>query len=94
MQEADGDGGDAQLLEAFGGAAHRRLVERQLDAAVEAHALGHLEPQPARHQRRRILDAQVEQVVAALEAHIEDVAEAGRRQHAGHRARAARSPRW
>ena len=88
MQEADRDRGDAEFAEPARGRLHRGLVERQLDAAVEAHALRHLEAQPPRHQRRRILDAQVEQVVAALEAHIEDVAEARGRQHAGHGAAA------
>ena len=83
MKEADGDGRNVELAEAARGSPDGRLVEGQLDAAVEAHALRHLDAQPARHQRRRILDAQVEQVVAALEAHIENVAEARRRQHAG-----------
>ena len=53
MQKADGDGGDIELAEAPRGGPDRGLVERQLDAAVEAHALRHLEAQPARNQRRR-----------------------------------------
>jgi hypothetical protein len=83
VQEADGDGGDPEFLKPPRSRPHRGFVERCLDAAVEAHALGHLEAQAARHQRRGILHAQVEQVVAALETHVENVAEARGRQHSG-----------
>jgi len=83
VQETDGDGFDAKLAEASGCRLNRGLIERALDAAVKPNALRYLEPQPARHQRGRIFDAQIEQIVAPLEAHIENVAEAGRRQHAG-----------
>ena len=88
MEEADRNRCHIELAEPTRSLPHRALVERQLDAAVMAHPFAHLEAQPARHQRRRIFYAQVEQVVAALEAHIEDVAEAGGCQHAGYRAAA------
>ena len=88
MQETDGDGGNIEVAELPRGRPDRGLIERQLDAAVEAHALRHLQAQPARNQRCGILDAQIEQVVAALEPHIENVAEPRRRQHSGDRATA------
>ncbi len=81
MQKAHRNGLDTEVAQAARGRLDARLVEGGLDRAVEAHALGDLDAQAARHQRRRIGDAEVEQVVAALETHIHDVGEAGRAEH-------------
>src|SRR5262249_50207778 len=88
MQKTDGNGCNSEVAELFGGSPDSGLVESELHAAIEPHAFCHLYAQAAWNERRRILDAQIEQVVAALEPHIENVAEPRCCQHAGDRAAA------
>ena len=83
VQEADSHRLDAQGQELLRRGPDAGLVEFRRDAAIVAHTLGNLDAQRPAHQRWRIFDAQIEQVVAPLETHIHDVAEAGRDQHAG-----------
>ena len=58
------------------GGAHRVLIERRLDLAGVAQALGHLEPQVARHQGRGLVGLEVVEVGPLLAADLEQVAEA------------------
>ena len=76
MQEAHGDGVHAVGGEAARLGGDRVEVERDEGVAVAVHALGHLQPAAARHQRLGILQEQVVDVVALLGAHLQDVAEA------------------
>ena len=55
---------------------HGLLVEGHAHAAVDGHPLRHLEPQMPRHQRRRLDDADVVELVLALAPDLERVAEA------------------
>ena len=57
-----------------------RLVERLRDRAVGERPLGHVEAQVARHERPRQLEDEVVEVVAALAADLDRVAEALRRE--------------
>ena len=58
----------------------RRGVERPQHRAVGEHALVHLEPQVARHERRRQLEQHVVDVVAVLAADLERIAIPARRE--------------
>ena len=80
VQEADRDGLDARVLEPRDGRAGARLVQRREHAAVGLDALRDLEPQVARHQRRRLVDEEVVHVVAAFAPDLDRVAEARRRE--------------
>ena len=87
MQEADGDRLDAVARHRFG---ERRTqpfeIGRSQHRAVVFDALRHFEAQMARHQRLGKPDAQIEEVVAALEPDIERVAEALAHEHRRRRA--------
>ena len=74
VQEADRDRLHPGLAQPPHRRAHRRLVQRDLDAAVVAHAFRHLQAQIARHQRRRLVGLQVVQVGPLLPADLQQVA--------------------
>ena len=76
VKEADRDGLDAGVAQRAHRRAQRRFVERDLDAAVVAHALRHFQAQVARHQHRRLVGLQVVQVGALLPADLQQVAKA------------------
>jgi hypothetical protein len=80
VQETDRDGLDAGVFEPGDGGAGVRLVKGSQHAAVGHDALPDLEPQVARHQRRRLVDEEVVHVVAALAPDLDRVAEARRRE--------------
>ena len=88
VQEADGDRLDAVGDQALRHRAHFGGVERRQHVAVAVHALRHLQPMAARHQRVGEAQEQVVDVVALLGAHLEDVAEAARGDQAEPRAAA------
>ena len=87
MQERNGHAGDAVLLEDRDRFLDRVLLERRVHAAVGIHPLGHRNAPVARHERRRMLPEQVVRIVAVAAAHLEDVAEALRREQADDGAR-------
>src|SRR5262249_16812516 len=60
------------------GAARVVLVEWSPHGSVGQHALGHLADEPARNQRRRLLDLQVVDLVALLAPDDENVTKAAR----------------
>ena len=70
------------------------LVERRLDLAVVAHALGHLQAQVARHQGRRLVGLDVVEVGPLLAADLQQVAEAVGGDQAGLARRDAGSAHW
>ena len=89
MQEADGECLDGVCVdEALNRSVGGVEVERRLNRALVADASGHLGAPVAGYHRRRVLEAQIEHVVAQLEAHVGDVHEPLGRQHAGHGAAA------
>ena len=59
------------------------LVERLGDAAVGPHPLADIKPQVARHQRRRVFDADIVKVVFALATDFEHVAKSAGDQQPG-----------
>ncbi len=74
VEEAHRDRADAGGFQAPGGRAHLRVIERLLDAAVVAHALGHLHAQRPRHEQERLVGLEVVEMRAALAADLEEVA--------------------
>ena len=88
MQETDRDGGATFGHQPRAGVAHLREVERRDDLPVMRHALGDLDAAAAWHDRVGEFQEQVVDVVALLDAELEHVAEAARRQQAGGRAAA------
>ncbi len=86
VQEADGDRLDLQLGAAVGHRVERVHVERLEHLARAVDALGHLEAQPARHERLRLVVAEVVHVRPVAAADEEDVAEAAGRHERGARA--------
>src|SRR5689334_2553063 len=88
MEKAHGDRLDPVLVDAFLKLVAQPYAERQrdFDTAIRLHALIDFDPQPTRNHRRRILRAQIEEVVAALHSNVETVAESPRDQHRGSRA--------
>ena len=83
MQEADGEAFDA-LLHQVGDLGQRGIdVERDLDRAVGRQPLHGLAPPRPRHQRLGHLDEEIVELVLALAADLQHVAEARRRQQAG-----------
>jgi hypothetical protein len=64
----------------------RRGLKCLVHGAIRLDALGDLEAQRARNQRRRKADAQVEQVVALLHRDVEHVPKSARDEHGGGRA--------
>ena len=75
VQETDGDGLDAGLLEARDGVARDRLVQHREHAAVGGDALFDLESHVTGYERRRLVDEQVVHVVAAFAPDLDGVAE-------------------
>ncbi|MCZ8148937.1 MAG: hypothetical protein O9325_13970 [Roseomonas sp.] len=86
VQQADCNGLHALGAEDPGRVPHISLLERFEDAAVGQHAFPHAQAQMPGHQRRGVADEHVEQVVADLAPHLDDVAEAGGRDQPGARA--------
>ncbi|OGL13923.1 MAG: hypothetical protein A3F92_02765 [Candidatus Rokubacteria bacterium RIFCSPLOWO2_12_FULL_71_22] len=80
VQEADRERRDAARAELAHGPARVGLVERRAHRAVRQDPLGHLADQPARHQRRGLLDLQIVDLVALLAPDDQHVAEAARGQ--------------
>ena len=80
VQEHHGYSGAALRHQARTLGPHRRLVQRLQHAAVIGQPLGDLQPAAARHQRFREFQEQVVDVVALLDAELQHVAEAARRQ--------------
>ena len=79
VQETDREGLDAVAGDQLGDRVPDAFqIEVQRHRAVVADALGHLAAKPPRHQRLGKAQAQIEQVVALFEAHIEDVAKTPR----------------
>ena len=76
MEEDDGEGGDALGGKSCRCLEHGGLVEGHAHVAVHAHALRHLQPQVARYQRKGLYDLDVVELVFALAADLERVAEA------------------
>ena len=86
MQEADGEALDA-LLDQLGDLGQRGIdIERLLDRAVGRQPLHRLAPPRPRHQRLGHLDEQVVELVLALAADLQHVAEARRGEQPGLRA--------
>ena len=87
VQEADGERVDAGRLDQV---ADRRTGALQVQGcdhpSVVIHPLRHLPAQAPGYERVGPCESEVEQVVALLEAHVEDVAEPRGHQHAGPRA--------
>ena len=75
VQEDDCRRGDALGLQPRCGREHGLFVERNAHAAVDGHPLRHLQAQAARHQGRRLDDADVVELVLALAPDLERVAE-------------------
>ena len=85
VQETDGDRFDAFLLEVVHDALEGCEVggDRRISGKIDAFA--HLSPQVARHERRRLVDADVVIVGLALAPDVQHVAEAGSGDEAGPR---------
>ena len=77
---------DPGLDQGPGAALDLLRVQAALDATVRARSLGDFEAQVARHERLRLGDLEVVQLVLALAADLERVAEARRRDEARERA--------
>ena len=86
VEIADGDRGDALTLEPRDGRLERAPVERRRDLAVEAHPLSHTEAARPWHEGYGGRHSQVVAVVLEPFAHLDDVAVAFGREHAGFRA--------
>ena len=82
VQEGDGERADALANEPRCGIEQGGFVQRQAHAAVDGRALGHLQSQMAGDQRRRLRDVDVVELVLALAADLERVAEAPGRDEA------------
>ena len=76
VQEDDGERGDALGRQLGRGLQHGALVEGRAHAAVDGHPLRHLQAPAARHQRRRLDDLDVVELVLALAPDLQRVAEA------------------
>ena len=85
VDEADGDGLDTALAEHGGHAPRPGLVDRLQDLAVVADPLVHLEAIAPADVRRRHVLVGVPEVFLRAAADLDDVAEAGRRDHRGAR---------
>ena len=76
VEEGHGDGLHVRRFQGTGGGAHPRLVERHVDLAGVAQALGHLQPEIAGHQGQRLVGLDVVEIGSLLAADLEQVAEA------------------
>ena len=76
MEEGNRERADALADQLRHGIEEGRLVEGQAHAAVDGHALGHLEAQMTGDQRGGLHDIDVVELVLALAADLERVAEA------------------
>ena len=83
VQEHERDRNDPGGAQHIDLAQELRLVERLGDAAVGPHPLADIEPQVARHERRRVFDADIVEIVFALAADLEHVAKSGSDQQPG-----------
>ncbi len=86
VQQRDRECVDVVAAHRFGGGDHGSLVELAPGLASRACALGHLVAPPSRHERRRLVVLEVVHDGDAEAAHLEHVAEAGRRDQRGTRA--------
>ena len=76
IEEGHGDRLHARRLQGPRGGAHPVLVERRVDLAGVAQALGHFQPQVARHQGLGLVGLDVVEVGPLLAADLQQVAEA------------------
>ena len=84
VEKAHGEGFDPMRVdEALDGGSGVVDVERCLDVSFVADALGYFGAHVSRDHRGRVLEAQIEHVVAQLEPHVGNIHEAFGRQHAG-----------
>jgi hypothetical protein len=88
VQEADGDRPASLRHQPRPRRPHGVFVERRQHARARRHPLRDLQPPAPRHQRVRKFQEQVVDVVALLDAQLEHVAEALRRDQAERRAAA------
>src|SRR5881296_4786731 len=82
VQQADREGGDAAIDQRADRAARVGFVQRRPHRAVGEHALGDLADQAPRHERARLLDLEVVDLVALLAPDEQHVAEAARGEQA------------